>query len=368
VALDSRSLAWSALARKRLPQPALVALLRHFGDPDRVLAAPRSRVAALTSTGVADRLQARDDPTIVDCTSRWLDDPSHHLIAWDDADYPPALLALPDAPPALYMMGRRELLLQTAFAIVGSRHATPQGLDTAREFARALARSGLTIVSGLALGIDAAAHEGALETEASTIAIVGTGLDRVYPARNRPLALRIAEHGVLLSEYSPGTPARKLHFPQRNRLISGVSCGVLVVEATLSSGSLITARLAGEQGRDVFAIPGSIHSPFSKGCHRLIREGAKLVETADDVLDELRGVRQARDPKAKQALPSCAGEDPLLQAMGYDPVTIDVLAARMRVPAESIAARLVVLELDGRVAPLPGGMWQRAPRETVSQA
>lgn len=360
--LDSRSLAWSTLAHKRLPGQALVALLRRFGAPERVLAAPRAQVVALTSSGVADRLFAQADRDVSQRTSRWLDDPSHHVVAWDDTDYPPALLALPDAPPVLFLIGRRELLARSAFAIVGSRHATPQGLDTARDFARALALSGLTIVSGLALGIDAAAHEGALDTDASTIAVVGTGLDRVYPASNRALALRIAEHGVLLSEYVPGTPARKEHFPQRNRLISGLSCGVLVVEATLSSGSLITARLAGDQGREVFAIPGSIHSPFSKGCHRLIREGAKLVETAQDVLDELRGTRIASPVDVVATCIDGNTSEPILAAMGYDVVTVDVLVERMRAPAESITAGLVVLELDGRVSSLPGGLWQRVSR------
>lgn len=355
--LDSRSLAWSSLAQKRLPSQALVALLRHFGNPEALLAASRARIAALTTPALADHLGAPLDREVTELTSRWLDDPAHHVVAWDDDDYPPALLALPDAPPALFMMGRRELLTRTGFAIIGSRHGTPQGLATAREFAHALAEAGLAIVSGLALGIDAAAHEGALGTDASTIAVVGTGLDRVYPARNRALALRIAEHGALLSEYLPGTAPRKEHFPQRNRLISGMSCGVLVVEATLSSGSLITARLAGDQGRDVFAIPGSIHSPFSKGCHKLIRDGAKLVETAQDVLDELRGATR-RDP-ATSARAKHAGATPLLAAMGYDPVTIDVLVERTRASADAIASELVVLELDGRVSSLPGGRWQR---------
>ena len=355
--LDSRSLAWASLAQKRLPSQALVALLRHFGNAEALLAAPRARIAAVTTPALADRLGAPLDRDIAELTSRWLDDPAHQVVAWDDDDYPPALLALPDAPPAFFMMGRRELLTRTGFAIIGSRHGTPQGLATAREFAKALADAGLTIVSGLALGIDAAAHEGALGTEASTIAIVGTGLDRVYPARNRALALRIAEHGALLSEYLPGTPPRKEHFPQRNRLISGMSCGVLVVEATLSSGSLITARLAGDQGRDVFAIPGSIHSPFSKGCHKLIRDGAKLVETAQDVLDEMRGA--PRTEPAARAHPEHTAATPLLAAMGYDPVTLDVLVERTRAPADAIASELVVLELDGHVSSLPGGRWQR---------
>src|SRR5882672_11233801 len=208
-------------------------------------------------------------------------------ITWDDPDYPRALLDIGHPPPVLFHIGRRELLNRPMFAIVGSRHATPQGRSNAREFAHALALAGLTVASGLALGIDAAAHQGSLDTDASTLAVIGTGPDRVYPARNRDLARRIAEAGGIVTEFTPGTPPRKENFPRRNRLISGLSRGVLVVEATLSSGSLITARWAGEQGRDVFAIPGSIHSPFARGPHKLIREGAKLVETARDVLEDL---------------------------------------------------------------------------------
>ena len=358
----SRALAWATLAHKHLPQAALVALLREFGGPEALLAAPRARVAKLTSPALADAIATPLAPDVLEPTSRWLDDRAHQVVAWDDSDYPRLLLELPDAPLALFILGRREILARDAFAIVGSRHATPQGRETAREFARALARGGLTIVSGLALGIDAAAHEGALDTEASTIAVVGTGPDRIYPARNRALAERIAERGLIVSEYLPGTPARKEHFPQRNRLISGLARGVLVVEATLSSGSLITARLAGDQGRDVFAIPGSIHSPFSKGCHKLIREGAKLVETAQDVQDELRGTRSARPPDARATAKRArtpARDGALLRAMGYDPVTIDTLVARTHAPAESIVAELVTLELAGSVYALPGGLWQR---------
>ena len=245
MALDSRTLAWATLAHKALPQRALVALLREFGAPERLLGASRAQLAGIVPATIAERALAPVASDALDKTSRWLDQPDHHLIAWDDADYPRALLELGHAPPALFHLGRRDLLAQPAFAIVGSRNATAQGRATAREFAQALGRAGLTIVSGLAVGIDAAAHEGALETTASTIAVVATGLDRVYPARNRGLAMRIASDGALLSEYLPGTPPRKEHFPQRNRLISGLARGVLVVEATLSSGSLITARLAG---------------------------------------------------------------------------------------------------------------------------
>ena len=355
---DPRSLAWATLAHKALPQRALVALLRAFGDPQAVLDASRATLARAVGDAVADLARARIDAEALARTSRWLDDAAHHLIAWDDPAYPRPLLELSDAPPAFFFMGRRELLARPAFAIVGSRHGTPQGTANARDFAQALGATGITIISGLALGIDAAAHEGALATQGSTLAVVGTGLDRVYPARNGELAARIARDGGLLSEYLPGTPARKENFPRRNRLISGLARGVLVVEATLSSGSLITARLAAEQGRDVFAIPGSIHSPFSKGCHRLIRDGAKLVETAQDILDEITPAAVSQ-PSRKAASQSSGGEaTPLLQAMGYDPVTVDQLVERTGAAPESITAELVTLELAGRVAPLPGGYWQ----------
>src|SRR5512132_989515 len=327
MSLDPRSLAWATLAHKRLPQRALYTLLAELRDPQAVLDASPALLARHVPAEIAAAVRAPIPAAEIDATMRWLDDPAHHLVAWDDTDYPRALLDLGHAPPVVFLLGRRDLLNRPALAIVGSRNATPQGRATAREFAHALAETGLTIVSGLALGIDAAAHEGALGTAASTLAIIGTGPDRVYPARNRDLARRIADAGGIVSEFLPGTPPRKENFPRRNRLISGLARGVLVVEATLSSGSLITARWAGEQGREVFAIPGSIHSPFAKGCHKLIREGAKLVETAQDVLDEL-GLGTPTGG-ARAAKVSVAGpESPLLSMMGYDPVTIDVLIER----------------------------------------
>jgi DNA processing protein len=366
VPADPRSLAWATLAHKALPQRALVALLRTFGDPQAVLDASRATLARAVGNAAADLVRAPIDADALSRTSRWLDEPAHQLIAWDDPAYPRALLELPDAPPALFYLGRRELLARPAFAIVGCRHGTPQGAANAREFAHALGSAGYTIVSGLALGIDAAAHEGALATRGSTLAVVGTGLDRVYPARNRDLAARIAREGGLLSEYLPGTPALKAHFPRRNRLISGLARGALVVEATLSSGSLITARLAAEQGRDVFAIPGSIHSPFSKGCHRLIRDGAKLVETAQDILDEITPPTVSRSSREATAQASTPDATPLLRAMGYDPVTVDQLVDRTGAAPESITAQLVTLELAGRIAPLPGGYWQTLARHGPS--
>ena len=358
MALDSRSLQWATLAHKALPQRALVTLLQAFDDPGAILAAPAAQLARHVPADVVAAVAAPVDDNALTATQRWIDDPQHHVIAWDDGDYPRALLDIGHAPPVLFYIGSRVLLNRPALAIVGSRHATPQGRTNAREFARALAAANLTIVSGLALGIDAAAHEGALGTEASTLAVIGTGPDRVYPARNRELAQQIAQAGGLLSEFLPGTPPRKENFPRRNRLISGLARGVLVVEATLSSGSLITARWAGEQGREVFAIPGSIHSPFAKGCHKLIREGAKLVETAQDVLDEL-GLGSPSPTTRASKTAAAAPESELLSMMGHDPVTIDALIERTGAQAEAIAAGLVRLELDALVCALPGGYWQR---------
>ena len=357
--LDSRSLAWATLAHKRLPQRALVVLLAALRDPQAVLDASAAVLARHVPPELAAAVRAPVPTAELDATIRWLDDPAHHLIAWDDSDYPRALLDLGHAPPVMFHLGRRDLLNRPALAIVGSRNATPQGRATARDFARALAEAGLTIVSGLALGIDAAAHEGALGTASSTVAFTGTGPDRVYPARNRDLARRIADTGSIVTEFVPGTPPRKENFPRRNRLISGLARGVLVVEATLSSGSLITARWAGEQGRDVFAIPGSIHSPFARGCHKLIRDGAKLVETAEDFLVDLGLSQNTPSPPRAPLVPSTNNEAWLLASLGYDPVTIDALVERAGRPADVIAAALVRLELDGLVAALPGGFWQR---------
>jgi DNA processing protein len=270
------------------------------------------------------------------------------------------LLEIPDPPPLLYVRGKKHLLGRPALAIVGSRNATAQGLRNAEAFAKVIGQSGFTIASGLALGIDAAAHRGGLAGEGSTIAVLGTGIDVVYPRSNASLFAEIAEKGLLLSEYPVGTPSIGHNFPRRNRLISGLSRGCLVVEAALGSGSLITARLASEQGREVFAIPGSIHSPLSKGCHLLIKQGAKLVDAAEDVLVELGNWQRASAPAAAPRAPeelSAPGQ--LLSHMGFDPVDIDALCVRAGLPAETIAADLLRLELDGLVATLPGGRYQR---------
>lgn len=255
----------------------------------------------------------------------------------------------------LYAKGRIELLNVPSLAIVGSRNATPQGEKTAEAFAQALSDAGYCVVSGLALGIDGAAHRGALAGRGSTVAAVGTGLDIVYPARHRQLAHQISEGGLLISEFPIGTPSMAQNFPRRNRLISGLSLGCLVVEAHLQSGSLITARLAAEQGREVFAIPGSIHSPVSKGCHRLIKQGAKLVETIEDILEELGAIA----PVAAGMDDATPEDEPLLEHLGYDPVGMDALVARSGLTSETLSAMLLVLELDGKVASLPGGRYQR---------
>jgi len=289
----------------------------------------------------------------------WLAEPGQSLMALGDADYPPQLLATADPPLLLWLQGRRELLATPSLAIVGSRNPTAQGGDNARAFARALASAGHTIVSGLALGVDAAAHEGALDAGGATIAVVGTGLDQVYPRRNASLAARLlAGGGLVASEYSLGTPVMQANFPRRNRIIAGLSRGCLVVEAALQSGSLITARLASEAGREVFAIPGSIHSPQSRGCHALIRQGAKLVESAQDVLEELPPLGAIPAPAAvPEDLPH--GQQALLDAMGFDPVSLDALMARSGWPAAELSAALLELELDGQVARLAGQLFQR---------
>jgi DNA processing protein len=349
--------AWAALALKALPQEAWTALLRAFSGPQAILSASRAQLAAVVPDAVIARLAAPVEEDALARTREWLADPAHEILTWDDPDYPKALLDLGFAPPVLYFVGRRELLNRPALAIVGSRNATAQGRDNARAFARALADAGLTIVSGLALGIDAAAHEGALAGAGSTLAVVGTGLDRVYPARNRELAHAIAATGGLLSEFPPGTPPRDINFPRRNRLISGLARGVLVVEAALASGSLITARYAGEQGREVFAIPGSIHSPLSKGCHKLLREGAKLVETAQDILEELGMGGSSAPLQTGDAAP--ISDSPLLAALGDDPAGVDALVARTGLAAGDVVVELTGLELAGTVAALPGGRWQR---------
>ena len=331
------------------------ALLKAFGPPDRIFAAGSAQLEAVAGPRLAASLREHPDQAAVEAALAWAAVAGNRILTLDDPAYPQLLLQTADPPVVLYAKGRVDLLDRPALAVVGSRNATPQGLANSESFAAALSRAGLTVVSGLALGVDTSAHRGGLGGPGSTVAVVGTGADRVYPARNRELARRIAEEGLILSEFPLGTPALAGNFPRRNRVISGLARGVLVVEAALRSGSLITARLAAEQGRDVFALPGSIHSPLSKGCHLLIKQGAKLVDEAKDVLDELGLQTDSREAAAAGNAP----EDALLDAMGFDPCDVDTLAARSGRPAGHLAAALLELELDGRVASLPGGRYQR---------
>ncbi len=349
---------------------SLRVLLAKFAAPSVVLTQTASAISiALTQAGlprnaqkIAEAVVAGPDIVKLNTALAWLENESNHLLTLADSDYPPALLEISDPPPLLYMKGDRGLLGKPGIAVVGSRNATPVGLQNAEAFARALSQAGLTIISGMALGIDAAAHRGGLDGGASSIAVVGTGLDLVYPARNKLLAKELVEKGLIISEFSLGTPALATNFPRRNRIISGLSRGVLVVEAALASGSLITARQAAEQGREVFAIPGSIHSPFSKGCHQLIKQGAKLVDEANDILIELQGhgvqTKALATSSNKESAEGSAG-DPLLTAMGFDPVSIDALVERVDLRADQVMARLTELEIDGIIAPLPGGRYQR---------
>lgn len=334
-------------------------LLATFGLPTQVFSASRTALATVVDRDIAAAIAARAyDPAPVAAAARWLENPAHRILTLADTDYPRRLLEIPDPPPLLYAKGNLRLLERPAFAIVGSRNATPQGCRDAATFARALSEAGLCIVSGLALGIDAAAHEGGLAGRGGSIAIVGTGLDRVYPAANRALAHRLAAEGLILSEFPLGTPARADHFPRRNRLISGLVRGVLVVEAALRSGSLITARLAAEQGREVFALPGSIHSPLSKGCHRLIKEGAKLVESAADILEELGWAATESAAPPTGATPLGDEAAALLRQLGTGPCGVDALVERSGLTPERVSSILLELELAGRVAALPGGLYQ----------
>lgn len=342
-------------------------LLATFGSPQAVFEAPTDAWRSVVPAAAARALRRMPEavPPLVDLTWQWLTedaDVPRSVLALGDPAYPPLLLETADPPLLLYTQGRTDLLTAPSIALVGSRNPTPQGTRHAQAFASQLSRSMLTVVSGLALGIDGAAHEGALEGPGSTVAVVGTGLDRVYPRQHLALAHRIARDGLVVSEYALGTPPLPAHFPLRNRLIAGLTRGTLVVEAALQSGSLITARLALEEGRDVFAIPRSIHSPLSRGCHALIKQGAKLVESAQDILEELG---------LDSALPSAAAPSddappppghPLLAALGHDPVALDALAARTGQSPQTLQAQLLELELTGQVARLPGQLFQRMGR------
>ena len=330
-------------------------LLAAFGLPEAIFSAGRLAARAVIGSR-ADLLFDFDASEAVDRSIDWASQPKQTILTLADAAYPAALLEIADPPNVLYIRGNPALLKKRGIGIVGSRNATPQGLQTAEVFAKALAGSGLSIISGLALGIDAAAHRGALAAAGDTIAVIGTGADRLYPARNKELAVAIAEHGAIVSEFPLGTPAVASNFPRRNRIISGLSQGVLVVEAAIESGSLITARLAAEQGREVFAIPGSIHSPVARGCHKLIKQGAKLVETAQDVLEELG--RFETEPSSSEVQPD-DNEAPILSALGHDPCSLDELIERTGLSTDQLLTELLMLELAGQIATMPGNRYQR---------
>jgi DNA processing protein len=379
-ARSSSLAAWLRLERAAGIGPrTAAALLAAFGSPDAVFAADFPALAAHVNPAQAHALlQPPSDATrqLLDATLDWLARPGHHVVALGEPGYPELLARIPDPPLLLYIRGQACLLDGPCLAIVGSRNASVQGRTNAQAFAEALSGAGLCIVSGLALGIDAAAHEGALRRCGGTVAVVGTGPDIAYPARNRALSERIAHEGCIVSEYPVGTPPLPGNFPKRNRIISGLAAGVLVVEAAAQSGSLITARQAAEQGRDVFAIPGSIHAALAKGCHVLIREGAKLVDTARDVIEALAlspllALQAARLPSADISLTDskvgksadghagAQADGALLDALGHDPAEPDVLLARLGCSPGELAARLLVLELSGHLERLPGGLIQR---------
>jgi DNA processing protein len=357
--------AWLRLLETpRLGRESARKLLAAFGSPQAVIDAPADAQHEVVGSALATALSIKPDhlDALISATVEWLRVGSERraVIALGDDRYPRSLLESPDPPVLFYAQGRFELLHANCIAVVGSRNPTPQGLSNANAFSTHLSEAGSTIVSGMALGVDAAAHAGGLDGAGSTIAVVGTGLDRVYPRRNSNLAHRIADNGLIISEYAIGMPPLAANFPLRNRIIAGLARGTLVIEAALPSGSLITARLANEAGRDVFAIPGSIHSPLARGCHALIKQGAKLVETAQDILDELRwaGAPAPMQPEAEDS----SSSDALLSALGFDPVTLDALAARTGLPISELSIRLLDLELGGQIDRLPGQLFQRVMR------
>lgn len=355
-------------------------LLVAFGSPAAILSASEMALERIVRKSIGKHIKRGAEPARISAALNWLKDPANSIVTLAESDYPAQLLNIQDPPPLLYFKGNRDLLAKPALAIVGSRNATPQGLSNAEAFAESASNAGFCIISGMALGIDAAAHAGGLRGSAASMAVVGTGLDIVYPAKNHQLAHKLAKNGALISELPLGTPAIGRNFPRRNRIISGMSQGCLVVEAALRSGSLITAKQALEQGREVMAIPGSIHSPLSKGCHLLIKEGAKLVENIQDILDELNypashrcqkknDIRENIAGKTMQAqiqqfsavFPSDEGER-LLECLGHDVIDIDTLCVRSGLTVESVSAMLLTLELNGYVSCLPGNCYQRNVR------
>jgi len=368
-----------ALRAPRMGGAKLISVLQSFSGINELVSASRGRLqkAGLEENTIGALL--KPDQELLERDLDWLSGAGNDFLTWDDERYPALLRDIPSPPAALFTKGDIETLWQPQLAIVGSRNPTAGGIENTRDFTHELVRNGLAITSGMAAGVDGTAHSAALKCGGKTVAVTGTGLDRVYPACNRSLAAEISEKGVLVSEFPPGTGAKRSHFPTRNRIISGLSLGVLVVEAALNSGSLITARLAGEQGREVFALPGSIHNPLSKGCHRLIREGAKLVESVADILQELApmagqlagslkspiSVESTKNLEKAGQQPNLA-EDPdyrkLWKAIGHDPLTVDSIIHSSGLTAKAVSAMLLMLELRGKVEAHPGGAFSRKTR------
>ena len=362
--MNDKDRAWLILANARIGTDVLAALLDAYGAVEKVVCLS---AGALSKSGVTDEVRAailNPDEGLLAKSLAWLEKAGNRIIRCDSGDYPELLRQIPGPPTLLYIVGNADALHLPALSIVGSRNPTRGGRENAYEFAKHLGRCGFCIVSGLAQGIDTSAHKGALDADAMTVAFLGHGIDRVYPAGNRDLAHRISQNGALVSEYPLGSPPRREHFPQRNRLISGLSLGTLVVEAARRSGSLITARLAGEQGREVFAIPGSIHSPLSRGCHQLIRQGAKLVESAEDIVSELgalAGHIMQNDSDAEHHESPSADHDAdyeiLLNVLSYDPASADELAEDSGLTIDQVSSMLLILELEEKIEALSGGKY-----------
>jgi DNA processing protein len=353
--IDAELASWLTLSQiPGLGNDGLRRLLQAYESPSAILAAPSASLKLIVRPAVATAISQHKSDDMHGIVADWLSDPLNHIVTLADTEYPQTLLNIPDPPFLLYVKGRLDLLNHTSLAIVGSRNASVQGVRNAEAFAQACSEADLCIVSGMAHGIDTAAHLGGLRGRGSSIAIVGTGLNKVYPSANRELAHQLSQTGALISEFPLGTPPLAHNFPRRNRIISGLSIGCLIVEASLQSGSLITARMALEQGREVFAIPGSIHMPQARGCHALIKQGAKLVENPRDILDDL-GWLSAANTVERQS----SNTHPLFAHLGFDPLDIDSLSQRSGLTIEALSAILLQLELDGQVATLPGGLFQR---------
>jgi DNA processing protein len=380
--LIDNAIAWLTLMRAPgLGAATLRGLIERFGTGRKAL---HGILSSPATSGVAQPALAalrQPDENLLATDLAWLQQPEHHFIGWDSEDYPALLRRIPSPPAGLFVNGNADVLWTPQVAIVGSRSSSESGLSTARSFAKALVQAGFAITSGLADGIDGAAHASALDAGGTTLAVLGTGVDLVYPRKHHELARRIAAHGAVVSEFLPGTPGRAENFPRRNRIIAGLSLGTLVIEASVQSGSLITARLAAEQGREVFAIPGSIHNPLARGCHQLIRQGAKLVETADEVVEELGALAQSLSdalrsrlsPRANPDTPSSSAmpadphaHDPdyarLLAALGHETQSLDILSERSGLTVAALSSMLLLLELEGIVVAARGGMYARSGR------